>query len=90
MADHPNPSRIRYPNLMLDPEITPTQFAALRAANPAITLLDVREPWEVATSSIPGSLHIPMADIPSQAHTALDPDKPVIVLCHHGMRSLSV
>ncbi len=77
-------------SLMLDPELTPAQFVALCTANPTTTLLDVREPWEVATASIPGSLDIPMGDIPTRAHTALDPDKPIVVLCHHGMRSLSV
>jgi rhodanese-related sulfurtransferase len=33
---------------------------------------------------------MPMGDVPSRAHTELDPDEPIIVLCHHGQRSLSV
>lgn len=75
---------------MVDVEISPAQFAAMRQADGNTVLLDVREPWEISTASIPGSLNIAMGDIPSQAHAALDPDQPVIVLCHHGMRSLSV
>ena len=53
-------------------------------------LLDVREPWEVATASIEGATVIPMNEIPSRAHAELDPDKPIVVMCHHGVRSLSV
>ena len=75
---------------MLPPEISPADFAALRAASQPVVLLDVREPWELATAALSGSLDIPMADIPTRAHTALDPDSHIVVLCHHGMRSLSV
>jgi rhodanese-related sulfurtransferase len=79
---------------MLEPEITPDAYLAIRtaAANgaPAPLLLDVREPWEIATASLPGSINIPMNDIPARAHTELDPDQPIVVLCHHGARSLSV
>ena len=75
---------------MLNPEITVADFAALRASGKSFTLLDVREPWETATAAVAGSLDIPMGDIPARAHTALDPDAPLVVMCHHGMRSLSV
>lgn len=53
-------------------------------------MLDVREPWEIATASISGSLDVPMGDIPARAHQALDPDAHIVVVCHHGARSLSV
>ena len=33
---------------------------------------------------------MPMGEVPSRAHQELDPDQPVIVLCHHGARSLNV
>ena len=72
---------------MVDPEISVDSFQKL-AARPV--LLDVREPWEIATASIPGSINIPMGDIPSRAHAELDPDSPIVVMCHHGVRSLSV
>jgi rhodanese-related sulfurtransferase len=75
---------------MLDPEITVDTYNEMRKNQPAPLLLDVREPWEVATASITGSTNIPMGDIPSRAHAELDPDQPIIVLCHHGARSLSV
>ena len=79
---------------MLAPEITPEEFLKLREAitggAAAPLLLDVREPWEVETASISGATLIPMGDIPGRAHTELDPDQPIVVLCHHGARSLSV
>ena len=76
---------------MLDPEISPEAYSKLRAdrAN-APTLLDVREQWEAETASIPGATLIPMSEFASRAHAELDPDKPYVVVCHHGARSLSV
>ena len=52
-------------------------------------LLDVREPWEFDICHIPGSKLIPMRQIPEWANTA-DPDQPVAVICHHGIRSRQV
>jgi rhodanese-related sulfurtransferase len=75
---------------LLDPEITPQAFAHLRITPSAPILLDVREPWEFAIAHLPNSLLMPMGDVPSRAHAELDPDAPIVVLCHHGQRSLSV
>jgi rhodanese-related sulfurtransferase len=77
---------------IFDPEITPEAFARLRAdaASEAPVLLDVREPWEFQTASLPNSLLMPMGDVTSRAHAELDPDAHLVVLCHHGQRSLSV
>ena len=52
-------------------------------------LLDVREPWEVETASIDGALTIPMQDVPAKADS-LPRDRPLVVFCHHGGRSLQV
>jgi rhodanese-related sulfurtransferase len=75
---------------MLDPEITVQSFAELRQQPGAPLLLDVREPWEHATANLPNSVLMPMGEVASRAHQELDPDSPIVVLCHHGMRSLSV
>ncbi len=76
--------------MMLSPEITATNFVELlKQPNPPL-LLDVREPWEYETARLPNSTLMPMGDIPSRAHAELDPDAPIVVLCHHGARSLSV
>jgi rhodanese-related sulfurtransferase len=78
--------------IALDPEITPQAFQQLRAtpSPDAPILLDVREPWEFQAASLPDSLLMPMGDVPSRAHVELDPDAHIVVLCHHGQRSLSV
>jgi len=54
-------------------------------------LLDCREPSEVATARIAGSLHIPMREIPARL-AELEPNKGgrIVVHCHHGGRSLRV
>ncbi|MEX8517250.1 MAG: rhodanese-like domain-containing protein [Leptothrix sp. (in: b-proteobacteria)] len=58
-----------------------------------LLLLDVREPWErqIANLTLPGTttLAIPMPQVPKRL-AELDPDWDVLVLCHHGMRSLQV
>jgi len=78
---------------MLTPEISALQYLELdqhKSHQAAPILLDVREPWEVASASLPGAINIPMGEITSRAHAELDPDQPTVVLCHHGARSLSV
>ena len=70
----------------------PALLASLEAgAHPV--LLDVREPWEVQAASftLPGvtRLDIPMNEVPGRL-AELDPEQPVLSLCHHGMRSLQV
>lgn len=52
-------------------------------------LLDVREPREFALCNIAGSLPMPMASVPARAEE-LDPEGPVVVICHHGARSMQV
>lgn len=52
-------------------------------------LLDVREPYEVAACAIAGSRHIPMRQIP-ESLGGLPQDQDILVLCHHGGRSLRV
>ena len=54
------------------------------------TLLDVREPWEFETAHIAGAKLVPMGDIPSRAHQELDPEDHIVVVCHHGVRSMNV
>lgn len=58
-------------------------------ARPAPLLLDVREPWETALCVLPGSLCIPMGELPARLEE-LDTTRPVVCICHHGVRSLHV
>jgi rhodanese-related sulfurtransferase len=73
----------------MDYEITPQEVQQRRERNEELFILDVREPWERQAASIMPSQHIAMADIPSQLQE-LDPDQHIIVVCHHGVRSLMV
>jgi len=52
-----------------------------------LVILDVREPWELDICAFDGSLNIPMAALPGRLGELPD-DRPVVVVCHHGMRSL--
>lgn len=52
-------------------------------------VLDVREPWEHEVCHIAGSRLLPMQDIPARVKE-LPTDTDIVVLCHHGMRSLQV
>jgi len=74
---------------MLEFEVFPTEAAALLNER-KVRFIDVREPWEVATASIAGSLAIPMGDVPARANTELDPDEHLVVFCHAGVRSMNV
>ena len=71
------------------PEITPAEFLAQRDQGHALTLLDVREPWELTVANVPGTQHIPMGQV-GQRLSEIDRQKPVVVLCRSGKRSLEV
>jgi adenylyltransferase/sulfurtransferase len=60
----------------------------LRGPNPPC-VLDVREDWERAIASLPGSLHIPLNQIPLRLKE-LDASTAIIALCHSGGRSRRV
>ena len=56
---------------------------------PAPQLLDVREPWEQQICRIQGSRLAPMRAL--GAHLPeLDPERPIVCICHHGGRSAHV
>jgi rhodanese-related sulfurtransferase len=74
---------------MLDYEVSPAEAAELLKDGQA-RLIDVREPWEFATAHIDGSVPMPMGDVPSRAHQELDPEERLVVVCHHGQRSMNV
>jgi rhodanese-related sulfurtransferase len=74
----------------VDYEITPEEVKAKLDEQQSFTLLDVREPWEFETANIPGAKLMPMGEVPSRAHQELDPDDEIVVVCHHGVRSMNV
>jgi len=54
---------------------------------PEAIWLDVREPFERDLCVIEPSMHIPLGDLQNR-WAELDPHSPLIVYCHHGIRSL--
>ena len=66
-----------------------TLKAKLDDSHAAAVLLDVREPGEYQICHIDSSVHIPMGEIPNRLQE-LDEDQEIIVICHHGMRSMQV
>lgn len=73
-------------------QIAPAELAAWLgdASRPKPLLLDVREPWEFQTCAIAGSTHIPMGEVPARAGAEVDAGRDVVVICHHGGRSMQV
>jgi rhodanese-related sulfurtransferase len=71
-------------------QIHPGSLAKKLAAGEPVYLLDVREPWEHDYCRLPDSALIPLGELPQRIEE-VDPPAgvPVIVYCHHGIRSLS-
>lgn len=72
----------------LEVSVTEAQALAQAASNPAL-ILDVREPHELAICQVPGAQVIPMRKIAASLD-AIPRDRHVLVLCHHGVRSMAV
>ena len=54
-------------------------------------LIDVREEEEFQICRLEWAELIPLAQLPEQAPRRLvDKDRPIVVYCHHGMRSANV
>jgi rhodanese-related sulfurtransferase len=72
-------------------QITSVELAAWLedASRPRPVLLDVREPWEFERCHIAGSVHVPMREVPQRA-AEVDAGSEVVVICHHGSRSMQV
>lgn len=69
------------------PQLSPTELKQWLDEGREIILLDVREDEEVALCSLPGHTHIPMNMLPLRQNELSD-ELPIVVYCHHGMRSL--
>jgi len=68
-------------------QMTAKELKQAIEANSDLVLLDVREPFEFNYAHIPGSRLIPLNQLPKRI-AELDAGKDVVVICHHGMRSM--
>jgi adenylyltransferase/sulfurtransferase len=71
------------------PEIEPLELKRRLDAGESLTVLDVREPWELAIARIPGTLHIPLGEVPARLDE-LDSGAELVVMCKVGGRSQRV
>jgi sulfur-carrier protein adenylyltransferase/sulfurtransferase len=70
-------------------ELTPEELAGKLSRGEDIQLIDVREPYEFDICRIENAQLIPMNSIQRNLHK-ISRDKPVVFICHHGMRSAQV
>lgn len=66
--------------------IDPAQLVEWRAREPALQVIDVREPHEREAGHIAGSRHIPLIELTGQA-TSVERERPVVFYCRVGARS---
>jgi rhodanese-related sulfurtransferase len=85
------------PNPYGAPEIDPGDFARKIEANQDFVVLDVREAWELARARLNDRrlVFTPLSQLARLGLVGLpepaqDKTTPVIVICHHGVRSAEV
>jgi rhodanese-related sulfurtransferase len=73
-------------------EITPQEVQRRIAAGENLALIDVREPAEFQLARMEGAELVPMRSVPAELSRldACAGAAPLIVFCHHGVRSLNV
>jgi rhodanese-related sulfurtransferase len=73
-------------------EVAPQEVKRRLEAGEKIHLIDVREQHEFALARIEGAALIPMRSVPGELQDleARADEAPLIVFCHHGVRSLNV
>lgn len=71
------------------PEIGPAALKVLLDSAQPPLVLDVRENWEREAARLPGTVDIPMMQVP-QRLAELPRDRQIVVMCHGGVRSLKV
>ena len=73
-------------------EIDPREVKRRLDSGEKLHLIDVREPHEFAQAKIEGAVLIPMRSVPGELQDleARADQGTLIVICHHGVRSLNV
>jgi len=76
-------------NAKVTHSISVQELAALRRDQAPHVLLDVREAHELEICKLDHALHIPMSQVPARL-AELPSEEPIVVMCHHGGRSMRV
>jgi adenylyltransferase/sulfurtransferase len=66
--------------------LTSTELKAELDRGEQVVIVDVREPQEYQINRLPGSLLIPLGDLPKR-YVELDPNANIVMQCKSGMRS---
>jgi rhodanese-related sulfurtransferase len=66
--------------------LTPKELKRELDLGEPLVLLDVREPEELAIARIAGAIAIPLGELGAR-WGELDPARPIVCICHHGIRS---
>lgn len=69
------------------PEIDVDELEGL-LGDGSVRLLDVREDWEFRRRRVPGAMSAPLGQLATRI-ADLPRDKPYVVICEHGHRSLA-
>src|SRR5438046_5272970 len=67
-------------------ELTSVELKQRLDRGEKLTIVDVHAPNELQINRIPGSVHIPLGDIPKR-YNELDPDAELVMQCKSGVRS---
>ena len=67
-------------------EISPEELHRRLQAGDDLQLVDVREEMEYDYCHLPGSLLLPLDELPRRA-AEIRTEGPVVLICHHGVRS---
>src|SRR5229473_779314 len=71
-------------------QITPREVKQRLDNGEKLRLVDIRETFEHRQARIEGSELIPMRTVPKALDSLEAEEAPLIVFCHHGMRSLQI
>lgn len=69
-------------------EITVKELNAFLKMGDDVTIIDVREPWEIDIAKLPRAINIPLATL-SDNLSAIPDSGRVVISCHSGRRSMN-
>lgn len=68
------------------PDITPAEVKARLDAGDALTIIDVRNAWELDITRLDNAVHIPLDQLPTRI-AEIPKDVEVVLMCRSGGRS---
>ncbi len=71
------------------PDASPAEIQQRLRAGEDLLLVDVREPEEISIAALPDALVCPMSRA-AEWIDRLPKEQPLIIFCHHGIRSMQV